>query len=184
MVAVVFILKLCHAGHFFPVSLLWWSHEHWLSLSEACSCNECELLYYLHKDHGSPARPHGRVKNLKCESCSSVRKDLCVETSTCSLIGGNSVTASGSNYNWNFCQGSVNHPSLMVSKTLGLFLGKNSFFETIGQFLWKHFTSYSRGFSSSVCCSNFLLFQDKVFVFPGGKHFFTPPSSLFIYSDQ
>lgn len=119
------ILKLCHAGHF--MAMLWWSHEHWLSLSEACSCNECELLYYLHKDHGSPARSHGRVKNLKCESCSSVRKDLCVETSTCSLIGGNSVTVSDSHYNWNLCQWSVNHPSLMVSKTLDLFLGKTVF---------------------------------------------------------
>ncbi len=27
--AAVFILELCHAGHFCPVSFLWWSHEHW-----------------------------------------------------------------------------------------------------------------------------------------------------------
>ncbi len=27
--AVVLVLELCHAGHFCPVSFLWWSHEHW-----------------------------------------------------------------------------------------------------------------------------------------------------------
>ncbi len=25
----VLVLELCHAGHFCPVSFLWWSHEHW-----------------------------------------------------------------------------------------------------------------------------------------------------------
>ncbi len=27
--AAVLVLELCHAGHFCPVSFLWWSHEHW-----------------------------------------------------------------------------------------------------------------------------------------------------------
>ncbi len=27
--AAFLVLELCHAGHFCPVSFLWWSHEHW-----------------------------------------------------------------------------------------------------------------------------------------------------------